>query len=102
MTADDYAAEIWAKVLSNGQTASARLAALAGTTGTAATLLMAIGTGATAGAILVNYSGLASATAEQHLLADRVIDHPEPGFGGVHRPYARRRRPDQVYFALLH
>lgn len=49
-------------------TAAERLVQLAGRTGTAAALLLAIGTGATAGEALVNYSGLPSGTAAQHLL----------------------------------
>jgi hypothetical protein len=35
-------------------------------------LLLLIGSGATAGAALVNYSGLASDTAGNHLLVDRA------------------------------
>lgn len=50
-------------------TAAERLLALAGTTGTAAALLLAIGTGATTGAALLNYSRLASGPASAHLLA---------------------------------
>lgn len=57
-------------------TAAERLLALAGTTGTAAALLLAIGTGATAGAALVDYSGLASATAAEHLLEDVISSSP--------------------------
>lgn len=52
-------------------TAAERLVALAGRGGAAAALLLTIGSGATAGEALVNYSGLPSATAAQHLLADR-------------------------------
>lgn len=54
-------------------TAAERLAALAGTAATAATLLALIGSGATADAMLVNYSGLASGTAAEHLLTDRAL-----------------------------
>ena len=66
-------------------TAGERLAALAGATGTAAALLLAIGTGATAGAALVDYSGLASATAAEHLLAGQAVVEPAAAasyFGG--------------------
>jgi hypothetical protein len=52
-------------------TAGQRLSALAGS-GTAGVLLLLIGSGATAGAALVNYSGLPSGTAAQHLLVDHV------------------------------
>jgi hypothetical protein len=86
-------------------TAAERLAALAGTAGTAATLLAMIGSGATAGAMLVNYSSLATGTATAHLLTDRVIDEPVPGFGGVHRPYVKRRPREEdeaLLLAVLH
>lgn len=53
-------------------TAGARLQALAGTSGTAGALLLMIGAGATAGSALVDYSGLATGTAAQHLLADNA------------------------------
>ena len=53
-------------------TAAERLVALAGSTGTAAALLLAIGAGATAAAALVNYSGLTSDTAAVHLMTDRA------------------------------
>jgi hypothetical protein len=86
-------------------TAAERLVALAGTTGTAGALLLLIGSGATAGAALVNYSGLASATASVHLLTDRDQPQPEPGFGGVHRPYVKRKPKEEdeaILLALLH
>jgi hypothetical protein len=54
-------------------TAAERLLQLAGATGTAAVLLLSIGTGATAGDALVEYSGLESATASEHLLADVAV-----------------------------
>lgn len=50
-------------------TAAERLVALAGHGGTAAALLLSIGTGATAGAALVDYSQQAGITAAAHLLA---------------------------------
>ena len=54
-------------------TAAERLVALSGRgTTTAAAHLLAIGIGLTAGAALVNYSGLTSGTATEHLLTERV------------------------------
>lgn len=53
-------------------TAGERLATLAGTTGTAATLLLLIGTGVTAGDALVDYSMLTTSTAAEHLMTDAV------------------------------
>lgn len=51
-------------------TAAERLLQLAGATGTAAVLLLAIGTGVTSGEALVDYSGLTTGTAAEHLLTD--------------------------------
>ncbi len=51
-------------------TAGERLKLLAGASGTAGALLLVIGAGATAGEALVNYSGLPTGTAAQHLLTD--------------------------------
>lgn len=70
-------------------TAAERLVQLAGRTGTAAALLLAIGTGATAGEALVNYSGLPSGTAAQHLLAERAVISQPPSSGAL-RPLWRR------------
>ena len=53
-------------------TAAERLALLAGASGAAGVLLLTIGTGATAGEALVDYSGLPSGTAAEHLLVDIV------------------------------
>jgi hypothetical protein len=72
MTPDEVAAAVWAYNLGT-ETAGSRLASIAKTAGTAATLLALIGSGATAGAMLVNYSSLASGTAAQHLLVDPVV-----------------------------
>lgn len=48
-----------------------RLAEISGLSGvSAATMLLAIGSGGTAGALLVDYSGLPSGTAMDHLLTD--------------------------------
>jgi hypothetical protein len=63
-------------------TAGERLRALAGVSGTAGALLLMIGTGATSGAILVDYSQLPTGTAAQHLLVDRVTTPPEEHHGG--------------------
>lgn len=56
-------------------TTGERLTQLSGLSGvTAAVMLLAIGSGATTGAALVNYSGLPTGTAAQHLLVDFVDD----------------------------
>lgn len=58
-------------------TAGERLAQISGLSGvSAAAMLLAIGTGATAGALLVDYSGLESGTAAEHLLTDASIVVP--------------------------
>ncbi len=63
-----------------------RLRFLAGRPGTAGELLRQIGvTGLTAGALLVSYSGLASATAAVHILHDRPKVGEGKGFAEVHR-----------------
>ncbi len=51
-------------------TAAERLVFLAGAGGTAAALLLTIGSGTTSGAALVNYSELGTNTAAVHLLAE--------------------------------
>jgi hypothetical protein len=51
-------------------TAGERLKYLAGSSGTAAALLLVIGTGVTTGAALVDYSKLSYDTASNHLLAE--------------------------------
>jgi len=70
-------------------TAGERLHQLAGISGTAAALLLAIGAGATTGAALVDYSGLATGTAAEHLLAEHapVVVVAQPGYrgGGLRR-----------------
>lgn len=73
-------------------TAAERLVLLAGTTGTAAALLLAIGSGATAGAALVDYSGLSSATAAAHLLAEQA-QPVYPVGAAASRPFTRYRKP---------
>ena len=83
-------------------TVGARLVQLAGRPGTAAALLRLIGTAETAGAALVNYSGLASGTMIDHLVVNRhAAVPPAPTFGGGagsrHRTLrTRRRREDEV------
>jgi hypothetical protein len=76
-------------------TAAERLIALAGQTGTAAALLLLIGTGATAGEALVDYSELATGTAEQHLLVDKSIITPPTVFAGGMAPATVQRDPFQ-------
>jgi len=72
--------------------AGARLAHLAGRSGPAAGLLLSIGTGgATAGAALAAYSGLAIGTAAAHLLAERHAVPPAPTFGGGESAAHRER-----------
>ena len=62
-------------------TAGERLHQIAGISGTAAALLLVIGAGATTGAALVDYSGLATGTAAEHLLVERVDTTPQSGGG---------------------
>lgn len=57
-------------------TAGDRLRQLAGQAGAAGVLLLLIGSGVNAGAALVDYSGLATRTAAQHLLTDVVKQRP--------------------------
>lgn len=55
-------------------TAAERLKYLSGLAGvSAATMLLAIGAGATTGAALTNYSGLVAVTAAENLLHDKVV-----------------------------
>lgn len=69
MYATDIADAVWSRTI-GATTAAERLVALAGTTGTAAALLLLIGTGPTAGDALVDYSGLSSGTAAEHILEE--------------------------------
>ena len=64
-------------------TAGERLRALAGVGGTAGALLLLIGSGATAGTALVDYSGLPTATAAVHLMTDVVVEQPCGGWEHV-------------------
>jgi hypothetical protein len=74
-------------------TAGARLRSLAGQDGAAGVLLLLIGSGATAGAALVNYSGLPTGSAATHLLADHAVS-PAPTWGrrGLYSEPTRRLR----------
>lgn len=70
-------------------TAGERLIALSGLSGvSAAVMLQAIGSGATTGAALVNYSGLSSGTAAQHLLTDVSRETVTPS-AGVRRQFVQ-------------
>lgn len=56
-------------------TAAERLLFLSKATGAAGALLLAIGSGATAEAALLDYSALDSVTAAEHLLYEKVVGH---------------------------
>lgn len=80
-------------------TAGERLRALAGQDGTAAALLARIGAGATTGAALVNYSGLLTGSAAEHLLAERAAQWPGGTFGvgyDTARRRTRRKRDEEL------
>lgn len=81
-------------------TAGARLRALAGQDGPAGALLIMIGSGATAGAALVNYSGLLTGSAADHLLAERPAQWPGGTFGfgydAARRRRTRRKRDEEL------
>lgn len=78
-------------------TAAERLLHLAGHGGTAAALLLAIGTGATTGAALANYSQLPAGTAAAHLLMEKTAVPPAPTFGsGGGASYGRSSPVRQV------
>jgi hypothetical protein len=75
---------------------------LAGQDGQAGALLLMIGSGATAGAALVAYSGLSTGSAAAHLLAERSVS-PAPTLGGFgmyiepkRRLRARIRRDEEL------
>jgi len=69
-----------------------RLRALAGQGGPAGALLLMIGSGATAGAALVSYSGLLTGSAAEHLLAERAPPWAGGTFGLGYDVRPRRRR----------
>jgi hypothetical protein len=82
-------------------TVGARLKVLSGmSNATVGAMFLAIGSGATVGAILVNYSGLPTGTVAQHLLVDHVISQPVThggGGGGKHKGdwYRYYRNPSE-------
>lgn len=90
-------------------TAAERLLSLAGASGTAGALLLAIGSGVTAGEALVDYSGLSSATASAHLLAAHAVVEPPASSGGFNmmhidrRPDTkkRRREDEAILFTVI-
>lgn len=83
-------------------TSGERLRSLAGVGGSAAALLLLIGTGATAGEALRDYSGLASATAVGHLLADVGIPPEEPTYTQGGAPITRRKQqPSKILRARM-
>jgi hypothetical protein len=83
-------------------TAAERLVALAGSTGTAAALLLLLASGATAGEALTAYSGLDGETAAVHLMTDVAApeeeEEPARYWGPPVKPYIdqrpRRRREE--------
>lgn len=74
-------------------TAAERLALLAGTSGAAGVLLLTIGTGATAAEALVDYSGLPTATAAEHLLVDVSTELLSPARPSVFKEPRRINEP---------
>ena len=80
-------------------TAAERLLALSKTTGTAGALLLLIGSGVTAGAALLDYSGLESATAADHLLYEKVVE--DSVSGGLLKVHRERVAKVQRYQKLL-
>lgn len=70
-------------------TAAERLAFLAGASGAAGVLLLAIGAGATAGDALVDYSGLQNGTAAEHLLVTDTRNGWLGGGGDVRKASAK-------------
>lgn len=82
-------------------TAGDRLRSLAGVGGTAATLLLLIGSGVTAGDALVDYSGLPSATAAVHLMTDVAVEAPGSTGGGWVGGSPRRRKTENDEALIL-
>jgi hypothetical protein len=89
-------------------TAGERLVALAGS-GQAGVLLLSIGSGATAGAALVDYSGLTSATAAVHLMTDVATETEGPPpitywdsmLVGSHTPTKKKQKKQELEILLL-
>jgi hypothetical protein len=81
-------------------TAGERLRQLAGTDGAAGALLLMIGSGATAGAALVDYSGLPIGSAAEHLMKDMAQPWQGGTFGfgydSVRLRRPRRKREDEL------
>lgn len=75
--------------------AGERLVALAGNSGTAATLLSLIGSGATTGAALAKYSGLPIGTAAEHLLFDAADKDADP-FDAPYQAFVTRTKAAEV------
>lgn len=84
-------------------TASERLQELSGLAGvTAAAMLLAIGSGTTAGSILVSRSALGSGSAAAHLLDVGIVAPPvESSGGGWVGPHFRYRPKDEGETLLL-
>ena len=80
-------------------TAAERLLSLSKTTGAAGALLLLIGSGATAEAALLDYSGLESATAADHLLYEKVAE--DSTSGGLLKVHNERIAKVQQYQKLL-
>ena len=80
-------------------TAAERLLSLSKTTGAAGALLLLIGSGATAGAALLDYSGLESATAADHLLYEKVAE--DSTSGGLLKVHNERIAKVQQYQKFL-
>ena len=80
-------------------TAAERLLSLSKTTGAAGALLLLIGSGATAEAALLDYSGLESATAADHLLYEKVVE--DSVSGGLLKVHRERVAKVQRYQKLL-
>jgi len=81
--------------------ASERLVSLSGLSGvSAATHLLAIGMGVTAGAALLDYSALESATAAEHLLSDAVTETVTVSGGKITHEQALREWEARRYWRV--
>ena len=82
-------------------TAAERLLALSRTTGAAGALLLAIGSGATAEAALLDYSDLGNVSAAEHLLYEKVsVDHGGFVSPRTDDPQRRRKRDDETLLMI--
>jgi hypothetical protein len=81
-------------------TAGERLRKLAGSDLAAGALLLMIGSGSTAGAALVAYSGMPTGSAADHLMTDKAQPWPGGTFGfgydSVRRRRPRRKRDEEL------